>query len=302
MLKSKSLNRIIRCQSHEKGGVTKKEIYKSNNLKALLILIAIIVFGINAKSQDIILKQDGTEIKALVLELTDQVIKYKEYEFQDGPTRNIYISDVFMITYKNGQKEVFGNKSQKQRQNENQYVEERQPQSTEENPFGAYYGRSLTENYGYSFEGTDVKMNRSQYVKFLEYNSKEGYDRYKTGKKKIRAGVTFNIIGGVLLLTGVTFMSYGYSTYYYTYYNTRTGQSYYDYDYVNEELGIAGIVISGVGALMELCFAMPFHINGKKDKWSRSMNEYNEHCIRNRNSSYLEFKASPSRLGLTLNF
>ena len=73
----------------------------------LLILVTAIGFGIIANAQDIILKQDGSEIKAKVLEITDQQIKYKEFDFQDGPIRNINASEVFMITYENGKKEVF---------------------------------------------------------------------------------------------------------------------------------------------------------------------------------------------------
>ena len=73
----------------------------------LLILVTVIGFGVIANAQDIILKKDASEIKAKVLEITDQQVKYKEFDFQDGPTRNINISDVFMITYENGQKEVF---------------------------------------------------------------------------------------------------------------------------------------------------------------------------------------------------
>ena len=75
--------------------------------KELLILVAVIGLGITARSQDIILKKDASEIKAKVLEITDQQIKYKDFDFQDGPTRNINISEVFMVTYENGQKEVF---------------------------------------------------------------------------------------------------------------------------------------------------------------------------------------------------
>jgi len=75
--------------------------------KNLLILIAVIGFGIIVNAQDVILKQDGSEIKAKVTEITDQQIKYKDFDFQDGPTRNIKISEVFMITYENGKKEVF---------------------------------------------------------------------------------------------------------------------------------------------------------------------------------------------------
>jgi len=75
--------------------------------KILLILVALIGFGIMVNAQDVILKQDGSEIKAKVTEITDQQIKYKDFDFQSGPTRNINISEVFMITYENGQKEVF---------------------------------------------------------------------------------------------------------------------------------------------------------------------------------------------------
>ena len=75
--------------------------------KVFLTLAVIIGFGIAANAQDIILKKDGSEIKAKVIEVTDQQLKYKDFEFQNGPTRNINISEVFMVTYENGQKEVF---------------------------------------------------------------------------------------------------------------------------------------------------------------------------------------------------
>jgi hypothetical protein len=56
---------------------------------------------------DIILLKNGDEIKAKVLETTDQQIKYKEFDFQSGPIRNINKSEVFQITYENGRREVF---------------------------------------------------------------------------------------------------------------------------------------------------------------------------------------------------
>jgi hypothetical protein len=75
--------------------------------KVFLILITLFSFAINVNAQDLILKRDGAEIKAKVLEITEQEIKYKEFDFQSGPTRNVNISDVFMITYENGQRDVF---------------------------------------------------------------------------------------------------------------------------------------------------------------------------------------------------
>jgi len=72
-----------------------------------ILLFAVLFCCVNTFAQDVISKRDGSNIKAKVLEITDQHVKYKDYDFQSGPTRNINISDVFMITYENGQKEVF---------------------------------------------------------------------------------------------------------------------------------------------------------------------------------------------------
>ena len=80
-------------------------------------MVIVTGFGIITNAQDIILKHDGSEIKAKVLEITDQQVKYKDFDFQNGPTRNINISEIFMITYENGQKEVFNkNTSSSKRQ------------------------------------------------------------------------------------------------------------------------------------------------------------------------------------------
>ena len=50
-----------------------------------------------------------------MLEITEQQIKYKDFDFQSGPTRNINISEMFMVTYENGQKEVFNIQTYPQR-------------------------------------------------------------------------------------------------------------------------------------------------------------------------------------------
>jgi hypothetical protein len=83
-------------------------------MKKTLILFAALFCCLCASAQDVILKKDGSEIKAKVLEITDLEIKYKEFDFQNGPTRNINVADVFMITYQNGRKELFNKQSESQ--------------------------------------------------------------------------------------------------------------------------------------------------------------------------------------------
>jgi hypothetical protein len=76
-------------------------------MKRILILLLIGLSSNLIFAQDLIVKQNGDEIKSKILEITIETIKYKDFEFQDGPTRNINISDVFMIIYENGKREKF---------------------------------------------------------------------------------------------------------------------------------------------------------------------------------------------------
>ncbi len=74
---------------------------KRNLLVALLILVS---FG--AFAQDIIVKKNGDEISALILEIDLEKIKFKRFDYQEGPTIFIAKSDVFMVKYANGTREV----------------------------------------------------------------------------------------------------------------------------------------------------------------------------------------------------
>lgn len=52
-------------------------------------------------------KKSGEDIQANVLEVTTTEIKYKKFESQNGPTYSILKSDVLMIRYKDGTKDIF---------------------------------------------------------------------------------------------------------------------------------------------------------------------------------------------------
>jgi hypothetical protein len=70
------------------------------------LVAALLFIGSIARAQDIIVKTDKTEIKAKVTEITEMVIKYKKWDNQNGPVYNIARSEVFMILYANGQREI----------------------------------------------------------------------------------------------------------------------------------------------------------------------------------------------------
>lgn len=58
-------------------------------------------------AQDKILKKDNTSIDATVLEISQTEIKYKKFSNPTGPTYVVPKSEVNMITYGNGEKEIF---------------------------------------------------------------------------------------------------------------------------------------------------------------------------------------------------
>ncbi len=76
-----------------------------------LFLSFTLLMSLSVFAQDLIIKKDQTEVKAKVIELTDELIKYNKYEMLDGPIYSIKNSEVFMIVYKNGTKEYISQKT-----------------------------------------------------------------------------------------------------------------------------------------------------------------------------------------------
>jgi len=72
-----------------------------------LIIVLLVSLPLNYLfSQDIIVLKNGDEIKSKVLEINDKDIKYKKFDNLDGPTIATLKSDIFMIKYQNGTREV----------------------------------------------------------------------------------------------------------------------------------------------------------------------------------------------------
>ncbi|MEO6329810.1 MAG: hypothetical protein ABIO55_12805 [Ginsengibacter sp.] len=74
--------------------------------KTALVFTGLFFWAIISKAQDIIIKNDKSEIKSKVTEITEATIKYKKWENADGPVYNISKTEVFMIVYSNGQMDI----------------------------------------------------------------------------------------------------------------------------------------------------------------------------------------------------
>lgn len=76
-------------------------------MKRLITIMMVLGLSTSAKSQDVIVKKDGSTILSKVLEVSDTQVKYKKASNPDGPTYTINISNLVSINYQNGEKESF---------------------------------------------------------------------------------------------------------------------------------------------------------------------------------------------------
>ena len=75
--------------------------------KRTFIILSFLALAGAIKAQDVITLKNGDDINAKVLEIGDNEIKYKKFANLNGPTYAIKKSEIFMIKYENGTKDVF---------------------------------------------------------------------------------------------------------------------------------------------------------------------------------------------------
>ena len=75
--------------------------------KTLIIAIAIFIGCIGASAQDIIVTNDGKSIEAIVMEISSSYVKYKRYDYQNGPTFTTKAETISRIEFQNGTTQEF---------------------------------------------------------------------------------------------------------------------------------------------------------------------------------------------------
>ena len=77
-------------------------------MKKTVTLLATLIGSMAILSaQDIITLKSGDEIKAKVQEIGTDNVKYKKYENLTGPVYTLLKTDIFMIKYENGERDIF---------------------------------------------------------------------------------------------------------------------------------------------------------------------------------------------------
>lgn len=78
-----------------------------NIKKTFVVMFLLVSTGTHA--QDLIVKNNGDEIKVKVLSVDEDKVSYKKWSNRNGPTYSLGTDKIFMIKYENGDKDVFSN-------------------------------------------------------------------------------------------------------------------------------------------------------------------------------------------------
>ena len=152
-------------------------------MKKLLVFTAIVAIFCSANifAQDVILKRNSTEIKAKVLEIDEHQVKYKAFDYLDGPTRIIKTSDVMMITYENGLEEVF----------------DIQPSSQTNKSSNNQLSPELKNEF------INVSSDKEMLAFFKENGFTDYYDKFHTAYMKRKSGIAVLTTGGIMTAGGI---------------------------------------------------------------------------------------------------
>jgi len=85
------------------------------------------------KAQDMIVKKDGSIVKAKITEISEDQIKYKKADNPDGPSYTLSKENVTSINYANGEVEKFDTKAKPSKKNEDD-EDEAEEEKPKKNP------------------------------------------------------------------------------------------------------------------------------------------------------------------------
>jgi hypothetical protein len=98
-------------------------ISKINNMKNTLLLISQLFLINICFSQDVITKKNGDDINAKIIEVNQLDIKYKKQGASSGPTYSMDKSEILMIKYEDGSKDIFNDQLDKSKISNSKKVE-----------------------------------------------------------------------------------------------------------------------------------------------------------------------------------
>lgn len=150
------------------------------------------LLAVTAQAQDTIVLRNGDIKSVKVTEVSKYQVKYVLWDYQDGPVYVQENSDIFMVKYKNGTKELYDqyNNEQQQQQITNQSTE--------------YYGYLKRDGARLYLDGLKIDASRAR-----EVLGTERYQTFVSGNKQSGGGafcvflsVVSGLGGGMILFSG----------------------------------------------------------------------------------------------------
>ena len=216
--------------------------------------------------QDIIILRNGNEIQAMVSEIGIDDVTYKRFDNPNGPTYTLKKSEIFMIRYANGSKDVFTDNT----------VPTVLPPPSQSTTTSSYRGDDQYRKYSF------LQMNDNEQERYLQVNHPELYGRFHKGQKLSGVGRGLRIPGWILFSSGLGLIIGGAA----------------DED---EELMSLGTLFFSAGNTLIL-ISIPFSAVGGGMKKS-VQNEYKERYLRQANSQgQFQLRMSGNGIGLAYVF
>jgi len=170
--------RVMENGDHFKNGASPKSLMSRKKIKLFALLAFILLFGVKAMAQDVIVLKSGDEIKSLVQEVGTEYVKYKKFDNQSGPVYNVAISQIFMIKYENGAKDLFNEPAKQEEPVIPAQVEEKEEVQNQLASLSVQ-AKSFHRNVVYNSDG--VKLSNDE-VRDMMRNVPEALDIYDSGQ------------------------------------------------------------------------------------------------------------------------
>jgi len=296
--------RVMENGDHFKNGASPKSLMSRKKFKLFALFAFILLFGVKAMAQDVIVLKSGDEIKSLVQEVGTEYVKYKKFDNQSGPVYNVAISQIFMIKYENGSYDVINEpaKQQKTKQEEsvipNQVEQFAKPAGERQEVQKQEESAILSVGRGNKIylDGRAIKY--EQVVNILASNDMltnvGANDMYKSGLSQIQTAQTLNKFGWSFFSTGVLFSVLELMQQKESNYAVRGGNSYYS---------TVGYVCLGVSLV---CFNIKYFLkNSGQKRVTDAINIYNNSIQSKHHLSDLSLNFGVTRsggVGFTLDF
>ena len=162
-----------------------------------ILFFATSLCTIVANAQDVVIFRNGEEAEVKVEEITPNEVKYKKTSNPDGPSYIFNKDDIFMIKYKNGEKDVFAPEAEVQAQQADQQskpIVVKDVTVKRKSPSGlanTYNGAFLTEYEAMNYLGHD-------YNEFSQQS-----DRMKKGFNLMLTGAILSATSAALCVASV---------------------------------------------------------------------------------------------------